>query len=148
MSGYEITNLIINFFTAIGTCGAVGVALWLSIPKKEKAEGYFKIDFHHGAGTIVYFSIHNIGDKNIRIDPTMGMYFKSKDSNDAYYTPMDCDRWIAIPRKTKRNCSITAYFGQSNIDNAKHIYEEKSSIICLYTFDGTEIELTKKEINF
>jgi hypothetical protein len=37
MSSYEITNLIINFFTAIGTCGAVGVALWLSIPKKEKA---------------------------------------------------------------------------------------------------------------
>jgi len=140
---YELGNFIVNIFTAVGTCGAVGTALWLSRPKKEKAEGYFKISFlEYQDRAVVVFLISNVGNKNIKIDCKIGACLKSNDIQE--YGRIDPNyNDIYIPKKVKRYYTIFINFRSGNV--AKKIYENKNSIFCLYTSEGVEIELTKNE---
>ncbi|MDD5102412.1 MAG: hypothetical protein PHH62_05470, partial [Endomicrobiaceae bacterium] len=142
MNDYEITNLIINFFTAIGTCGAVIVALYLARPKKEKAEGCFKIQFYDNSSSraTINFSICNIGNKNIKLDCKIGACLKLNDINEYIRIVSNYDD-LYIPTKAKKYCKISVSFRERNIaedvysnkKNIEEIYRNNNSILCLYT---------------
>lgn len=74
---YETANLIINIFIAIGTCGAVIVALWLARPKKEKANGVASLKLYKSS-PILEFWINNTGNNNIIFNNKAGFFFENK----------------------------------------------------------------------
>lgn len=148
MSSYEITNLIINFFTAIGTCGAVIVALWLATPKKEKAEGYFEIEsFSSDNNQIVFnFRIINLGKTHIKIDYKAGAVIKLEDKSEYLYLNncyVDFYNNSFIPKNAERYFQFYSDLRKNN--QVKQIYGDKKSSLCLYSSNGTEIELKKKK---
>ncbi|MDD3922405.1 MAG: hypothetical protein PHY39_02580 [Endomicrobiaceae bacterium] len=156
---YECGNFIVNIFTAIGTCGAVIVALWLSRPKKEKATGYFEIQISdkEKLNTVVLgqslvnmvskkivlnFWVNNIGNTNIIFNYKAGVYLKTKNDQEPIYLNNPNENDLFIPKKTKDRFFIYIL----NLQNEKvlNLYKDKNCVLVVYTIEGNEIELKKK----
>ncbi len=144
---YELGNFIVNIFTALGTCGAVIVALWLAMPKKEKAEGYFEFqglrpNLLPGSSpnyNTLKLEIRNKGKCDIEINNKKNANIKLKDGEELLY--LDEDKMLFVPKSETRVFELLT----SNIDikNLQEIYENDNSIILIYTVNGTEIKLKK-----
>lgn len=141
---YECENFIVNIFTAIGTCSAVCVALWFGIPKKEKADGYFEIEFFENKNALLNFWINNNGNSNIVLNYKTGVFLKVK--KDIKKISLDIDNEEEfIPKKTNnQKISIILYYEYLD-DEVKQLYENKDTILSVFTVKGTEIELKKKK---
>jgi hypothetical protein len=145
---YEFWNFIVNCCVAIGTIGTVVTAIYLSMPKKEKAEGYFEIEsFSLDNNQIVFnFRIVNLGKTHIKIDYKAGAIIKLEDKSEYLYLNncyVDFYNNSFIPKNAERYFQFYSDLRKNN--QVKQIYGDKKSSLCLYSSNGTEIELKKKK---
>lgn len=136
---YEFWNFIVNCCVAVGTIGTVVTAIYLSMPKKEKAEGYFAIDFFMDSEKLTTW-VNNTGNKNIKFDDKVGAYLKI--NNDNEHIGLDSFGGFYLPKKKQRSFEFIILLRENNI--ARKIYENKNCTLSMYTAEGTEIELKKK----
>lgn len=157
----DFINCIFQIITAIGTCSAVIVALYLSLPKKEKANGFFEMFFDNEKRfhtdlksntnipsklTSVYFYINNKGKTNIIFNYKAGICIKSKEEQIyiSLNTNNENDLCIPIGIKLRPFC-YTLNFNDVNLEKAKKIYKKTDCTLSVYTTLGTEIVLSKKK---
>lgn len=128
----DIWNLIINFFVALGTCGATWLALY---PKKEKEilEGWYWL--YDGWAII---SIKNNGKNNVIFDEDVSLLFMCEKNNIATQShPLN--KKLILPA----GCSRNLKFILVNNEYIKHLQSSSNFSCCIYTSQGTIVKLLR-----
>lgn len=153
---YELSNLIVNIVPAIvgAVVGAVLTVL-LVRPKKEKATGYFEIEFlNEITGYLMFtepviktfsktrlnFSLNNNGKVDIFLNRDLGAFLKIKNKSINLNLSALMDKDTFVPKKMNKSFSI---FVLDN-DRIAELYSNKDCVLSIYTITGTEIKLRKR----
>lgn len=148
-----IANYLLNILIAIGTCGAVIQALYLSIPQKENLEGYCQFiptDVHVPVGLsiesgglpkIVSVKIRNNGNEIVTLPPILHIdVYANNHEWGCINIPTD-DRACIFPNTEREfKCKFPEDKGLKLIITT----DNKSDLnICTYTLKGTPIKLKR-----
>lgn len=149
----DFANFIINILIAIGTCGAVIQALYLSISKKENIEGYCQFiptDVHvpvglniesGGAPKIVAVKIKNNGNEIVTLPPILHIDVYANNHEWGCINIPTGDRACIFPNTEREfKCNFPEDKGLKLIITTNNKYDLN---ICTYTSKGTLIKLKR-----
>ena len=125
-------NLIINFFVALGTCGAT----WLVLhPKeeKEKLEGAYWL---YDGWAVVH--IQNKGKNNVTFDENVSLLFMHH-NNDIATRSIPLKKELILPA----GCECNLRFGLTENDYVDFLKKKADFSCCIYTSKGTVVKLER-----